>query len=73
MFKIVVDHDPTPPRNRACINCGLRDLWGYGSRCRRDGHYISDLFVFDDWCRHWHKDKREPGEIGVYDDSTSDS
>lgn len=69
-MKIVEYHDDEPPRRRACINCGLRDLLGAGSRCRYDGHYISYLDTWDDWCHHYHKDKRKPGEIGVYHDES---
>ena len=65
---IVESHDDTPcERQRACINCGLRDLWGAGSRCRHDGHYISYMDLWDTWCRHWHKDKRGLGEVEVYE------
>lgn len=67
-FTIAVDKDTTPPRKRACINCGRRDLWGAGSRCGYDGHYVSYLGVWGDWCRHWCKDRRAPGDIGVYDE-----
>ena len=55
-----------PDRKRACINCGRRDLWGVGSRCGYDGHYIGYLSTWDSWCRHWCKDKRPLGEIGIY-------
>ena len=54
------------PRERMCINCGRRDLWDYGSRCGYDGHYIGYLETWDEWCRHWKKDKRKPGEIVFY-------
>lgn len=30
-MKLIEYTDDTPPRKRACINCGLRDLWGAGS------------------------------------------
>ena len=58
----------TPPRKHACINCGHRYLCGAGagSRCGYDGHYIGYCNTWDEWCRHWKKDKRKPGEIEVY-------
>lgn len=59
--------DDTLPRKRACINCGRRSLWSAGSRCGYDGHYISYCSTWDEWCRHWTKDERKPGEIDVYD------
>lgn len=58
-FKLVVCSDDCLSRKRACINCGQRSLWGAGSRCERDGHYISYLDTWDEWCCHWRKDKRE--------------
>lgn len=66
-MKIVEYTDDSEDRRRACINCGRRDLWGAGSRCGYDGHYIGYVSEWTDWCRHWCKDKRKPGEIGVYD------
>lgn len=66
MTDIVAYYDETPPRNRACINCGLRDLWDAGSRCGYDGHYIGYIDTWDAWCRHWCKDRRDG--IGVYID-----
>lgn len=66
-ISIVADYDPAPFRKRACINCGLRDLWGAGSRCGKDGHYIGYVDTWDDWCKHWRKDRRAPGEIRVFD------
>ena len=71
MFKIVVDKETGPERKRACINCGRRDLCGAGSRCRFDGHYIRYADTWDEWCRHWCKDKRTLGEIGVCDHEKS--
>lgn len=68
MCKLIEYTDDTPPRKRACINCGLRDLWGAGSRCGHDGHYIGYVDTWDDWCKHWRKDRRPPGTIGVYQD-----
>lgn len=68
-MKIVSCYDSEPPSKRACINCGLRDLWGVGSRCRYNGHYIRYGYERYEWCKHWHKDKREPWEIEVYDDA----
>jgi len=66
-MKIVEYTGNSEDRRRACINCGRRDLWGAGSRCGYDGHYIGYVKEWTDWCRHWCKDKRKPGEIGVYD------
>ena len=66
--KIIEYTDSEPSRKRACINCGLRDLWGYGSRCGYDGSYISYINTWDGWCRHWKPDERKPGEIGIYDE-----
>ena len=62
-----INAEKTVDRNRACINCGQRDLWDAGSRCGYDGHYIGYCYTWDDWCRHWRQDKRKPGEIDVYD------
>lgn len=30
-MKLIEYTDETPPRKRACINCGLRDLWALGA------------------------------------------
>lgn len=32
----------------------------------KDGHYIGYVDTWDDWCKHWRKDRRKPGEIDVY-------
>ena len=69
MAGLIAVTDLQPQRKRACINCGLRDLWDAGSRCGIDGHYISYCDTWDDWCRHWRKDKRET--IGVYIEGAS--
>ena len=46
---IIAYYDNKALRKRACINCGLRDLWGAGSRCGHDGHYIGYVDTWDDW------------------------
>lgn len=51
---------------KRCINCLHRDLWDAGSRCNVSGDYISDCNVWDYRCKHWRKDTRKLGEIGVY-------
>ena len=51
---------------KACINCVHRQLWDAGSRCDRDGHYISYCNTWDEACRYWKESKRNPGEIEVY-------
>ena len=61
--------DRQPDRKRACINCGRRVLWKAGSYCGYDEHYIGYCSMWDEWCRHWTKDKRPLGEIGVYDET----
>ena len=66
--RIVTYTDDEPPRKRACINCGRRSLCGAGSRCGYDRHYIGYCDTWDDWCKHWTKDKRKPGEIDVFDE-----
>ena len=62
----VYNADTNDKRERLCINCGRRNLWGAGSRCEYDGHYIGYCGVWEEWCRHWTKDKRKLGEIKVY-------
>lgn len=56
-------------RNRACINCDHRELWNAGSRCDRDGHYVSYCATWDEVCRYWAEVKRKPGEIEVYEET----
>ena len=65
---IIAYRDNKALRKRACINCGLRDLCGAGSRCGKDGHYIGYCDTWDDWCKNWRKDRRPLGTIGVYKD-----
>lgn len=57
--KIVAYTDDKPMRKRACINCELREPYKAGSTCGYDGHYIGYVDTWDDWCRHWHKDRQE--------------
>ena len=61
--RIIAYTEETLPRKRACINCGRRDLWGAGSRCGYDGHYIGYLDTWDDWCRHWTKTAKSESAI----------
>lgn len=51
---------------KTCINCAHRQLWGAGSRCKRDGKYIGYCETWDEVCRYWKESKRKPGEIEVY-------
>ena len=58
MYKIIEYTDDTPPRKRACINCGHREVYNAGSKCNIDGHYIGYVDTWDDWCRRWCKNKK---------------
>ena len=64
MSKAVLVLDEMPG---VCADCPFDNVWGAGSRCGHDGHYIGYVDTWDDWCKHWRKDRRAPGEIGVYD------
>ena len=52
-------------RMKSCINCVHRQLWDAGSRCERDGHYISYINTWEERCKHWKESKRKLGEIEV--------
>ena len=58
---------------KACLNCAYRQLWDAGSRCKRDGHYISYIDTWDMACRNWVESKRKPGEIDVYTEEDEDA
>lgn len=47
-------------RKRCCCNCRrnvrVEEHGGVNCYCDVDGHYISYVACFDDWCRHWAKE-----------------
>lgn len=48
-------------RKRCCCNCRrCVRTWEGGNcatHCEIDGHYIGYVECFENWCRHWAKDK----------------
>ena len=47
---------------KVCCNCrhNIRtgELTNIECHCDKDGHYIGYVACFEDWCKHWAKDKK---------------
>lgn len=52
---------------RKCVNCRHRMLTENrtSSFCGLDGHFLHYEDVFEHWCKHWAKQKRDGNEAKV--------
>lgn len=48
-------------KQRICCNCRhdirIEEKGHINNYCEIDGHYIGYVACFEDWCRHWAKEK----------------